>query len=380
MSYEPIAGSIIFDALRDRDCIVLAGNVRVTKGVLRGFFRAAKDADAAVMVEMAKSECNQHTGYTGHTPKTYAKAAREAAAEVGHDIWALHADHITVKKGDEAELADTEELIAEQIDSGFTSFAIDASYQFDFDGGTHLEQLTPNIEVTTRLAKFIEEKTAGGAYGLEVEVGEIGKKDEHGMVLTSPEEAVVFISALKERGVRPHVLAVANGSTHGNVYDEHGYPIRQVAIDLERTKEIARALREAGHDVRIAQHGITGTPLDLIATKFPRGDIIKGNVGTQWQNIVWDVLSVFAPELYGDIRDWTLGKYMKEGKREEEIFGKSSKYAIKEFFERIYAVDESTERALEAAAYADALKFLRAFGAEGSAETVRRHMKSRSAG
>lgn len=378
MAYEALAGSYLFEALRDKGCIILAANVRITKGVLRGVFRAAKDTDAAIIIEMAKSECNQHKGYTGYRPKEYARIAYKTAEEVGHDVWALHADHITIKKGDSEEIADTKELISEQAGSGFTSFAIDASYLFNFDGKDEYEQLLPNIEVTTELAHYIEEKMGGNRFGLEVEVGEIGKKDEHGMVLTTPEEAVTFIKSLKERGVEPHVIAVANGSVHGNLYDEHGNPIPQTAIDIKRTKEIAGALREAGFGVRIAQHGITGTPLELIATHFPKGDIIKGNVGTLWQNIVWDVFKVFQPELFGDIWGWTLSRYGKPGKKDVEIFGKSSKYAIKEFFDRIYSVDDGTERALEAAAYAEALKFIRAFGAEGTASIVRRYIDQKS--
>ena len=377
MAYEALSGSYLFEALRDRGCIILACNVRITKGVLRGIFRAAKETDAAIIIEMAKSECNQHTGYTGYRPRDYARVAYQTAADVGCDVWALHADHITVKKGSPDEIADTKELITEQVESGFTSFAIDASYLFNFDGKDEYEQLLPNIEVTTELATYIKGKMADKPFGLEVEVGEIGKKDESGMVLTTPQEAVTFIRALKERGVEPQVIAVANGSVHGNLYDEHGNPIPQIAIDLERTKAIAQALRDAGFGVRIAQHGITGTPLDLIATRFPKGDIIKGNVGTMWQNIAWDVLKVFQPDLYKEIWNWTMSNYKKPGKKDVEVFGKSSKYAIKEFFGRIYSVDERTERALEAAAFAEALKFIRAFGAEGTAETVRQYMKEK---
>ena len=45
----------------------------------------------------------------------------------------------------------------------------------------------------------------GKEFGLEVEVGEIGRKDTEGLVLTRPEEAVGFIQALNENDVHPHV-------------------------------------------------------------------------------------------------------------------------------------------------------------------------------
>jgi len=377
MGHQSISGKVMFDALRDKDCIILAANTRITRGILTGLFRAAKDTDSPVIIELAKSECNQHIGYTGYRPSEFAKVVYKTAEEVGVDIWALHADHTTVKKGDAEEIKDTKELLAEQVDSGFTSFAIDASYLYNFNGKDEYEQLAPNIEVTAELAHYIEEKMGKRSFGLEVEVGEIGKKDASGMVLTTPEEAVVFIRGLKERGVEPQVIAVANGSVHGNIYDKDGNPIPQETIDIGRTKAIAAALRKEGFGVRIAQHGITGTPLPLIAEKFPKGDIIKGNVGTLWQNIAWEVFSVFEPALYKRIYDWTIEKYGKPGKKKEQVFGTDSKNAIKPFFKEIYAVGKNTAKVLEACAYAEALKFFRAFSAEGKSSIVREALKKK---
>ncbi|MFQ6061574.1 MAG: hypothetical protein ACE5KT_01610 [Methanosarcinales archaeon] len=53
------------------------------------------------------------------------------------------------------------------------------------------------------------------------------------------------------------------------------------------------ALNQIISDLNIAQHGITSTPIELINTQFPKGDIIKGNVGTFWQNLVWDIIKVY---------------------------------------------------------------------------------------
>jgi len=138
------------------------------------------------------------------------------------------------------------------------------------------------------------------------------------------------------------VLAIANGSTHGNIFDKDGNPIEQVSIDIPRTKEVAKALRDNNLDVRIAQHGITGTPRRMIAEQFPHGDIIKGNVGTFWMNLVWDVLKEEQPDLYQRIWDWTLTNYSAEGKSDVEVFGKNGKFAIKEFFKELYSLGEGT--------------------------------------
>ncbi len=374
--YEPIPGDVMFRSLKDRGAIILAANARITAGVAEGIFRAAKDTDSAVMFEIARSECNQDVGYTGFTPADYAKHCLEAAQKVGFDMWALHADHITVKKGDSEDIAKTKELIDHQIDANFTSFAIDASHLFNFEGGDLREELALNIDVTTELAKYIESRMSGKPFGLEVEVGEIGKEDTHGKVVTRPEEAVTFIKALNENDIHPQVLAIANGTAHGNVYDEHGNMIEQVSIDIAQTKAVAKALRDMGSDVRIAQHGITGTPRDLINTFFPKGDIIKGNVATFWQNMVMDLFKVYDPQLYHDIWDWTIDNYKPKnpGKTDNEIWGKNVKQVLKPFYDRIYGMNDDTLATLEALAYAEARVFFKCFSSGGTASIVRQAM------
>jgi len=373
---EPIPGNMLFESLRDKDAIILASNARVTAGVAEGIFRAAKDMDSAVIFEIARSECNVNRGYTGMVPSEYADAIMGAAEEIGFDVWALHADHITLKKGTPEDIAETRTLIDAQIEAGFTSFAIDASYLFDHQGGNLREELAQNIDVTTELAKHIESRMRGKPFGLEVEVGEIGKKDAQGQVVTTPDEAVTFVKALNENDVNPQVLAIANGASHGNVYDEHGNTIEQVSIDIPQTRAVARALRENNLEVRIAQHGITGTPRELIRSVFPRGDIIKGNVATFWQNLVLDMYKVYQPELYRDIYDWTLEEYgpKNPGKAPNEVFGKNVKYAIGQFRKRIEGVDDETIDAIEALSYGEALVFIKAFGSKGTASIVRENL------
>lgn len=374
--YEPMPGDVLFRSLKDKGAIVMAVNARVTAGLAKGIFRAAKDLDSAVIFEIARSECNLERGYTGLLPIDYATHIMEAASEVGFDVWTLHADHITVKEGTREDMEETKRLIDAQIEAGFTSFAIDASYLYDFKGVDLGEELALNIDVTTELAKHIEANMNGKPFGLEVEVGEIGKEDEHGKVLTTPEEAVTFIKELNENDVYPHVLAIANGTVHGNVYDEHGNPVDQVSIDIPQTIAVAKILRENNLDVRIAQHGITGTPRELINSMFPKGDIIKGNVATYWQNMVMDTLEVYHPALYKEIYAWTVDTYRPKmrGKTDREVFGKNAKFAIKRFYDQIYGIDEETVATIEAKAYAEARVFFRAFNSTGTASILRKDM------
>ena len=73
------------------------------------------------------------------------------------------------------------------------------------------------------------------------------------------------------------------------------------------------------------------------------------------------------------MEQWTIEKYRaaNPGKKDAQIFDGNCKFAIKEFFKEIYAVEEETEQAIQAIAYAESLVFFRAFGAYGSAALVR---------
>ena len=375
--YGPIPGSTILHGVSGQKTIVMAANARIAT-VAQGIFKAAKDTGSAVFLELARSECDLKGGYTGLTPQAFSDRMRKAASEVQCDVWALHADHITVKTGSPSEIDQTKQLIEAQIMAGYTSFAIDASHLFDFEGKTVREELEPNIRATTELALFIKNRMKGKEFGLEVEVGEIGRKDGHGLILTKPEEAVEFIRALNENEIYPQVLAIANGSTHGHTYDENGNVVEQLSIDIPQTRAIAQALRDNNLHVGIAQHGITGTPRDLINLHFPKGDIIKGNVGTFWQDVVFTTLKVYEPALYKEIQEWTLATYRaaNPGKKDSQIFDGNCKFAIKEFFKDLYAVGEDTDKAIQAMAYAESLVFFRAFGSYGSASRVRTYLKN----
>src|SRR5208283_136322 len=374
-TFGPIPGSTILKGITGRKAIVMAANVRIAT-VAEGIFKAAKDTDSAVFMELARSESDLSGGYTGMTPQVFSEKMHAAAAAVGCDIWALHADHITIKKGDATEIAGTKELIDAQVKAGYTSFAIDASHLFNFQGKNVREELAENIAITSDLARYIRQKMNGKEFGLEVEVGEIGRKDTEGLILTRPEEAVGFIKALNENDVYPHVIAIANGSSHGHAYDANGNVVEQLSIDINRTKEIAQALRDNHLPVGIAQHGITGTPRDLINLHFPKGDIIKGNVGTFWQDVAFGILKIYEPSLYKNIVDWTLEKYRpaNPGKKDSQIFDGNCKNAIKVFYKEIYAVDEETSKAMQAMAYAESLVFFRAFGAYGTASAIRKSL------
>lgn len=369
-SRKPLPGALLFDALTPPKEIVLAVNPRVTQAVVEGILKAAKDTGQILIFELALSEMSMEGGYTGLTPSAFSERVRRAAGEVGWYGYVLHADHMTVKKGTEEELDRVKRELNARVKAGFTSYAIDTSFLFDRSKTEVADQLREIIRTSIDLFHYLDERLGRFPYGKEGEVGEIGIRE-----FTTVEEALYFLKALKSENIELNCLAIANGTKHGVSVDAEGNIIPQLGVNIKRTMEIAEAIRAEGYKTGIAQHGITGTPIHLIAEKFPKGMINKGNVGTLWMLLVWDILRIFEPQLYQKIYNWTLDKYKKEDVSDTETFTKNSKYAIKIFFNNLENVSTDTKRAIKAKAYAEALSILKAFGMEKTAEKVYNYLK-----
>lgn len=367
---NPLPGGILFEALHQYRNIILAVNPRVTIEVIEGILKACKDTGQIVIMELALSEMSLKGGYTGLTPSSFAERVKHAAEKVGWYGYVLHADHMTVKKGDEDELRNLERELDARIEAGFTSFAVDSSFLFNREAHRVEDQLKHIVENSIYLHKYIMDRLNGFPYGREGEVGEIGIKE-----FTEVAEALHYVRELKRSGIDLHFLAIANGTKHGVSVDSEGNIVPQLGINVKRTVEIADALESEGFRTRIVQHGITGTPLHLIAEKFPKGRILKGNVGTFWMLLVWDILRVFKPELYWRINHWVIENYRKGDELEVETFNKYSKYAIKHFFNELEKISKETKLAIKSKAYAEALTFFKAFGMEETARKVYKYIR-----
>lgn len=319
----------IFRVLRSDKMILMACNARMTNSI-PGLMRAAKELDAIIGFELAKSESDLTGGYTGLTPQLHFNAIVEwAEREKFYLPFFIHADHTTVKDTSEKAIKSARELNAEQLRVGYTSFSIDASFN----------QLPDNIRITTQLAKPLMEYNVG----LEVEVGEILSLQKGGHISTV-EEAMQMIEGVQAAGIKPNLLATNNGSIHGNYK-----PGEEVHIDLKRTGEIHEAIKGKGVD--IAQHGITGTPLNLVG-QFADYGIRKGNVATHWQNIVHECL---PKDLEDAIKSWC------------EKEGKSLKEATKPFKKEIDSIPKEYSEKIINKTKEVALEFILAFRAKGSA-------------
>jgi len=322
----------IFQAFIDIPVIVMVCNCRI-RHVIPGILRAARELDAIVGFELAKSEGGVDGGYTGQTPEIFFNTIVEYAEGMNYDLpFIIHGDHITVTDTSEKKINEARELIAAEIAAGYSSFAIDASHN----------EMEDNVRITVELAKPIMDL----GIGLEVEVGEI-KLVKEGGALTTVEEGYGFIKAVTEKGIKPILLATNNGSKHGNYA-----PGEEVHIDLKRTGEIFKAIRPFG--VAIAQHGITGTPLNLIG-QFADYGIRKGNVGTEWQNIAHKYL---PQDLMSAMKKWC-----EENK-------KDIKFATKPFKKEIDSIPDKNKQQIADEAYARAKEFIVAFRAKGTASKL----------
>jgi fructose-bisphosphate aldolase class II len=323
----------IFKVLRDEKVIIMACNTRI-KHVIPGILRAAEELDSIVALELAKTEGSVDGGYTAQTPQVFFETIIEYAEEIGFTKpFFIHGDHTTVKDTSLEALKSAREQIEAELEAGYTSIAIDASFN----------ELEDNIRITTQLAELIRPYELG----LEVEVGEVKSAGQEGQ-LTTVKEASTYINALLDNGVRPDLLAINNGSKHGNYLEGE-----KVFIDLDRTREVFDAVRPKG--VCIAQHGITGTPMTVVG-KFADYGIRKGNVGTEWQNIAHQ----FLPK---DLMD-QMKKWASENK-------KDIKFTTREFKQQIDSIPQTNVKQVEQKAYQTACDFIKAFRAENLAGLVK---------
>ena len=354
-----VSGRDIAAAAREVDSICLAANARHPL-VIKAALRAAKKLNAAILIELAKSEST----YCGTTFENAPDYALKYSEEIGHGaVFGLHVDHYAIKG--QADVLKAVGQLTKITANGFTSVALDASHLEDYE----------NFAATRALAGWLPTEL-----GLEVEVGEIKGPGE----LSTVEEALYYIGGLNAWQIFPDYLAISNGSLHGTYDPAVG---QMEGIDLKRTKEIADAIAPFG--VAIAQHGISGTPLDKVST-FRKYGIRKGNVATLFQNVYFGIK--MDPDTGNAITEG--GTYTKENDRgisrelwekivaagdAKSMSRKSGDYKKLNlpFCEMILAEPQPIiDRILDEMQYW-AERFIKAFGAEGSADAVAEIMAKR---
>jgi len=238
------------------NAIAMAANGR-NNFVIRGVLQAAQRANAAIIIEIARSE----GGASAYCAVNYWNISRQVDAlcnELGITIpVAIHADHYGIKKEQDINGAKIE--IPTLFEAGMTSIAIDASHLPDD------QNLLANLE----LNPFVPEWA-----GLETEVGEIKGKEG----LSTVEEALFLIQGLNAHDIFPDWIALNNGTTHGIEASGQG-------IQVGLTAEIHQAL--AKYKISGAQHGTSGNSSGRLREIAANTRTTKANVATALQMISW---------------------------------------------------------------------------------------------
>jgi len=236
--------------------IAMAANGR-NNFVIRGALQAAQRANAAIIIEIARSE----GGASAYCAVNYWNIARQVDAicnELGITVpVAIHADHYGIKKEQDVDFAKIE--IPTLFEAGMTSIAIDASHLPDD------QNLLANLALNPFVPKWA---------GLETEVGEIKGKEG----LSTVGEALFLIQGLNAHNISPDWIALNNGTTHGIEATGQG-------IQVDLTAEIHQAL--AKYHISGAQHGTSGNNSDRLREIAAKTRTTKANVATALQMISW---------------------------------------------------------------------------------------------
>ena len=254
-----VSGKVVDRAMIAKGkAIAMAANGR-NQFVIRGILRAAQRANAAVIIEIAKSEGGAKA-YCAVNLWNIALFVDAICNELGITIpVAVHADHYGIKN--EKDLAAAKIEIPTLFEAGMTSVAVDASHLPD----------DANLLANIALHPYIPHWA-----GLETEVGEI--KGAEG--LSTVAEALFLIQGLNAHNIFPDWIALNNGTTHGIEEKDSG-------IQVRLTTDIHQALER--YKISGAQHGTSGNSSERLRQIAKNTHTTKANVATALQMISWGV-------------------------------------------------------------------------------------------
>lgn len=290
-----VSGKFIDRAmLKKGKAMTIAANGR-SYFVIQGALLAAQRANAAIIIEIAKSE----GGTKAYCAVNYWNIARIVDAlcnELAITVpVAIHADHYGIKGQADLDAAKIE--IPTLFEAGMTSIAIDASHLPDD------QNLLASIEINPFIPKWA---------GYETEVGEIKGKEG----LSTVSEALFLVQGLNASGIFPDWIALNNGTTHGIEAGSEG-------IQVELTSKIHKALEK--YNVSGAQHGTSGNSSERLHQIVSKTRTTKANVATALQMISWGL----EVNDYGNAQLDSNGNFIKVENHgvTEQLWGKMIVYA-----------------------------------------------------
>ncbi len=254
-----VSGKVIDRAMIAKGhAIAIAASVR-NSFVAYGALKAAQRANAAIIIEIARSEGGADA-YCDVSLWNMARLVDAICNELGLTVpVAIHADHYGIKGAKDVQAGRVE--IPSLFDAGVTSVAIDASHLPDD------ENLLANLALSAYVPSWA---------GYETEVGEI--KGASG--LSTVEEALFLIRGLNAHNLFPDWIALNNGTTHGIEASDAG-------IQVDLTARIHKALDK--YHVSGAQHGTSGNNYDRLRAIARQTRTTKANVATALQMVSWGV-------------------------------------------------------------------------------------------
>ncbi|MDP2646560.1 MAG: class II fructose-bisphosphate aldolase [Desulfobacterales bacterium] len=252
-----VSGKFIDRAMISKGrAVAVAANGR-NSFIIRGALQAAQRANAAIIIEIARSEGGA-SAYCAVSLWNIARLVDSVCNELALTIpVAIHADHYGIK--DQADIEAAKIEIPTLFESGVTSIAIDASHLPDD------KNLLANIALHPLVPSWA---------GLETEVGEIKGKEG----LSTVPEALFLIQGLNAHDIFPDWIALNNGTTHGIEESDQG-------IQVDLTAQIHRALEK--YQVSGAQHGTSGNSSERLRSITAGTRTTKANVATALQMISW---------------------------------------------------------------------------------------------
>jgi len=356
--------SIIKSAMKEGNhWVAMAVNTR-HEIAIPGIIKASMELNAPVIYELALSESDLSGGYTGLTPADFIKLVVSLNDKMGNAgekavPFTCHRDHTTVQEASRKAFDKADAIIKASIEAGYGSFSIDVSFL--------------PMEQNIALSILLSEQVIRAGLMYESEVGEIG--GAHGN--SSVSEAVTLVEALTKLGQCPDLIAINNGTTHGNVRGN---------IDLQLTHNTYRAMSPWG--VGIAQHGTTGTSIEDVG-QFYRYGIFKANVGTLWQNVIWGIAmdeygvavekgptyekdpdKGISMELWKKMEEYALANNMKGGNM-KKLF-KPFKDAMNDEYYNNAKIRDRVDKAV----YETAAAFFKALKAVGKGDDVKAQMET----
>jgi fructose-bisphosphate aldolase, class II len=254
-----VSGKYIDRALLAKSkAMTIAANGRSAM-VIRGTLQAAQRANAAVIIEIAKSEGGADA-YCAVNLWNIAGYVDQMCNELNITVpVAVHADHYGIKG--EKDMLKGEVEIPSLFEAGITSIAIDASHLPDD------KNLLTSITINRLVPAWA---------GLETEVGEI--KGSQG--LSTPDEALFLIQGLNAHEIFPDWIALNNGTTHGIEDSDAG-------IQVDLTAAVHQVIEK--YKVSGAQHGTSGNSSERLREIASKTNTTKANVATALQMISWGV-------------------------------------------------------------------------------------------